>query len=280
MTAARIIESIGSLLWPLLVAVLVWRLVPLLPGLVADLRQALRTRAFSVRVGAVELSVEEATELLRRQVADLQRQVESQVAAPAVPAAPPTPGSRPPATAGAAATDRAAPQAPWSGRPLVLWVDDRPDGNAFEMARLRDDGVELLQARSTDEALDVLALRRGVQALITDLGRTEGGEYRPHAGLALLRRLREDGLELPVLVYTGRRGVERERAAALAAGAAVVTASPVELFASLRSVLMSGGAAAASPGQGDAFGNHRPRRPRRLPEPAERPPAQPGEDAG
>jgi len=91
MTAARIIEAIGSLLWPLLVAVLVWRLVPLLPGLVADLRHALRTRAFSVRVGAAELSVEEATELLRRQVTDLQRQVESQVAAPApAPAEPAT----------------------------------------------------------------------------------------------------------------------------------------------------------------------------------------------
>jgi CheY-like chemotaxis protein len=268
MTAARIIEAIGSLLWPVLVAVIVWRLVPLLPGLVADLRHALRTRAFSVRIGAAELSVEEATELLRRQVADLQRQVESQLAGPAAP--PAAPGGR----------AEAAPQEGYPGRPLVLWVDDRPDGDAFEMARLHDDGVELLQARSTDEALDVLALRRGVQAVITDLGRTEGGEYRPHAGLALLRRLREDGLELPVLVYTSRRGVERERADALAAGAAVVTASPVELFASLRSALATAGDPAAPPGQGDAFGNHRPRRPRRLPEPVEQPPAQPGEDAG
>lgn len=275
MTTARIIEAIGSLLWPLLVAVLVWRLVPLLPGLVADLRQALRTRAFSVRIGAAELTVEEATELLRRQVTDLQRQVESQVAAPApAPAAP-----RPPSTAGAAAPDQAAAQAPWGARPLVLWVDDRPDGNAFEMARLRDDGVELLQARSTDEALDVLALRRGVQAVITDLGRTEGGEYRPHAGLALLRRLREDELEQPVLVYTSRRGVERERADALAAGAAVVTASPIELFTTLRSTLGTADAT-TPPARNDAFGNQRPRRPRRLPEPAERPPAQPGEDAG
>jgi CheY-like chemotaxis protein len=279
MTAARIIEAIGSLLWPLLVAVLIWRLVPLLPGLVTDLRHALRTRAFSVRVGAAELSVEEATELLRRQVTDLQRQVESQVAAPApAPAAPAA--SRPPPTAGAAAPDQAAAQAPWGARPLVLWVDDRPDGNAFEMARLRDDGVELLQARSTDEALDVLALRRGVQAVVTDLGRTEGGEYRPHAGLALLRRLRDEGLEQPVLVYTSRRGVERERADALAAGAAVVTSSPVELFASLRSALGTAGDATAPPGRNDAFGNHRPRRPRRLPEPAEPPPAQPGDSAG
>ena len=72
MTAARIIEAIGSLLWPLLVAVLLIRVIPHIPGVAADLRKAMRTRAFTVKVGGVELSVEDATEQLRRQVADLQ----------------------------------------------------------------------------------------------------------------------------------------------------------------------------------------------------------------
>ena len=71
MTAARIIEAIGSLLWPLLVAVLLIRVIPHIPGVAADLRKAMRTRAFTVKVGGVELSVEDATEQLRRQVADL-----------------------------------------------------------------------------------------------------------------------------------------------------------------------------------------------------------------
>ena len=44
MTAARIIEAIGSLLWPLLVAVLLIRVIPHVPGVVADLRKAMRTR--------------------------------------------------------------------------------------------------------------------------------------------------------------------------------------------------------------------------------------------
>ncbi|HJW59162.1 MAG TPA: hypothetical protein VJ931_05965, partial [Actinomycetota bacterium] len=69
MTAARVIEAIGSLLWPLLVAVLLIRVIPHIPGVVADLRKAMRTRAFTVKVGGVELSVEDATEQLRRQVA-------------------------------------------------------------------------------------------------------------------------------------------------------------------------------------------------------------------
>ena len=241
MTAARIIEALGSLLWPLLLAVVVLRVVPHLPGLMADLREALRTRAFKVKVGGAELSVEEATEQLRRQVTDLQTQMAAQLA------------KRSPAQAAAAG---AAPQA-YQDRPTVLWVDDRPESNALELAKLRDDGVEVLQAKSTAEAMDVLTLRRGVQAIVTDLGRVEGGEYRPHAGLALMRQLREAGFEQPVLVYTSARGVARDREDAVAAGAATVTASPTELFAALPELLRPADAQPTAPG------NHRPRRPDR-----------------
>ncbi|MFL6294627.1 MAG: hypothetical protein ACJ75M_02030, partial [Actinomycetes bacterium] len=80
MTAARIIEAIGSLLWPLLVAVLLIRVIPHIPGVVADLRRAMRTRAFTVKIGGVELSVEDAAEQLRRQVADLQTHLAIQLA--------------------------------------------------------------------------------------------------------------------------------------------------------------------------------------------------------
>src|SRR6266508_800747 len=195
MTAARIIEALGSLLWPLLLAVVVLRVVPHLPGLMADLREALRTRAFKVKIGGAELSVEEATEQLRRQVTDLQTQMAAQLA------------ERSPATAAA--------------------------------------------------AMDVLTLRRGVQAVVTDLGRVERGEYRPHAGLALMRQLREAGFEQPVLVYTSARGVARDRDDAVAAGAATVTASPTELFAALPELLRPADAQPTAPG------NHRLRRPAR-----------------
>jgi CheY-like chemotaxis protein len=243
MTAARIIEALGSLLWPLLLALVVLRVVPHLPGLIADLRQALRTRAFKIKIGGAELSVEEATEQLRRQVTDLQTQMAAQLT------------ERRPAGAAAAAA------APYQGRPTVLWVDDQPEANALELAKLRDDGIEVLQARSTAEAMDVLTLRRGVHAIVTDLGRTEGGEYRPHAGLALLRQLREAGFEQPVLVYTSARGVERDRDDALAAGAAAVTASPTELFAALQELLRAADAPAAAEPTPPA--NNRPRRPTR-----------------
>jgi CheY-like chemotaxis protein len=263
MTAARVIEAIGSLLWPLLVAVLLIRVIPHVPGLVADLRRAMRTRAFTVKVGGVELSVEDATEQLRRQVADLQTHLAAQLAEQAEPApAPAGPPARPGSPAEAADGVAAGP-ARVEGRTAILWVDDNPDGNALELAKLRDDGFEVLLARSTAEAMDVLSLRRGIQAIVTDLGRSEDGEFRSHAGLALLRQLHEAEQDQPVLVYTSPRRVELDRQDALDAGAATVTASPTELFAALGRLL---GATrdhrgTEGPGPPPGTGERRPRRP-------------------
>jgi CheY-like chemotaxis protein len=254
MTAARIIEAIGALLWPLLVAVLLIKVIPHIPGVVADLRKAMRTRGFTVKVGGVELSVEEATEQLRRQVTDLQTHMAVQLAERPEPTLgpPPAPGAPPGSPAGAEAGPAAAP-----GRATILWVDNNPDGNALELAKLRDDGLEVLLARSTAEAMDVLSLRRGVRAIVTDMGRSEDGEYRSHAGLALLRQLKEAEQDQPVLVYTSARRAELDRQDALDAGATVVTASPTELFAAIRRLL-------ASPPDGPEpapSGQRRPRRP-------------------
>jgi len=228
MTAARIIEAIGSLLWPLLVAVLLIRVLPHVPSLVAELRRAMRTRAFTVKVGGAELTVEEATEQLRRQVTDLQTHMAVQLAERG------EPGGAAPATAEEAA---APAPAPGQGRPTILWVDDQPGDHTLELAKLRDDGVEVLLARSTAEAMDVLSLRRGVQAIVTDLVRSEDGEFRSHAGLALLRQLKEAEQDQPVLVYTDGRRAELDRQDALDAGATLVSSSPVDLFAALRRLL-------------------------------------------
>ena len=263
MTAARIIEAIGSLLWPLLVAVLLIRVIPHIPGVVADLRRAMRTRGFTVKVGGVELSVEEATEQLRRQVTDLQTHMANQLAGQGEPA-PAGPPAAPGSVAGTGGAPAGAGEEAAAGqdRSTILWVDDNPDANALELAKLRDDGLEVLLARSTAEAMDVLSLRRGVRAIVTDLGRSEDGEFRSHAGLALLRQLREAEQDQPVLVYTSARRAELDRQDALDAGAVIVTASPTELFAALRRLLAtphSPDPGALAPSRGP--GQRRPRRP-------------------
>jgi CheY-like chemotaxis protein len=234
--------------------------IPHIPGVVADLRRAMRTRAFTVKIGGVELSVEEAAEQLRRQVTDLQTHMAIQLAerGDRVEAGPPGP----PGSPGAGADGAAAPAAD-QGRPTVLWVDDNPEANTLELAKLRDDGVEVLIARSTAEAMDVLSLRRGVGAIVTDMGRTEDGEFRSHAGLALLRQLHEAEQSQPVLVYTSTRRVELDRQDALDAGAATVTSSPTELFAALRRVLSTTPTRHPEPGPTPAAPGRSARRPTR-----------------
>jgi CheY-like chemotaxis protein len=260
MTAARIIEAIGSLLWPLLAAVVLIRVVPHIPGVVADLRRAMRARAFTVKIGGVELSVEEATEQLRRQVTDLQTHIAAQLAEQGEPAPPGRAG--PPTAPGAGPAGAEAPARPDQGPPTILWVDDDPDANTLELAKLRDDGVEVLLARSTAEAMDVLSLRRGIRAIVTDLGRAEDGEFRSHAGLALLRQLHEAEQDQPVLVYTSARRVELDRQDALDAGASAVTASPTELFAALGRVLAAPADQPGTPASAGAqAGDRRPHRP-------------------
>jgi CheY-like chemotaxis protein len=262
MTAARIIEAIGSLLWPLLVAVLLIRVIPHIPGVVGDLRKAMRTRAFTVRIGGAELSVEDATEQLRRQVTDLQTHMANQLAERGEPGPPAPPGG--PAPPGdPAGTETAAGPSADQGRATVLWVDDDPEANTLELAKLRDDGLEVLLARSTAEAMDVLSLRRGVRAIVTDLGRAEDGEFRSHAGLALLRQLHEAEQAQPVLVYTSSRRVELDRQDALDAGAIVVTSSPIELFAAMRRVVATPAVRpeAQPPDPAPRPGERRPRRP-------------------
>jgi CheY-like chemotaxis protein len=259
MTAARIIEAIGSLLWPLLVAVVLIRVIPHIPGVVADLRRAMRARAFTVKIGGVELSVEEATEQLRRQVTDLQTHMAAQLAEAGEPGPPGRAG--PPTAPGAGPAGGATQGRPDQGPPTILWVDDDPDANTLELAKLRDDGVEVLLARSTAEAMDVLSLRRGVRAIVTDLGRAEDGEFRSHAGLALLRQLHEAEQDQPVVVYTSARRVELDRQDALDAGASAVTASPTELFAALGRILAApagqpGAPASAGPQAGDRRPSH------------------------
>ena len=72
----------------------------------------------------------------------------------------------------------------------VLWVDDHPTNNAYEIAALKARGVEVDVATSTSQALQILVNEPGYDALVADLRRTEEGADNPTAGLTLLRESR------------------------------------------------------------------------------------------
>ena len=112
----------------------------------------------------------------------------------------------------------------------ILWVDDCPEGNRFEVAALAKLQIEVVIACSTDEALRIIeADREGFTLVISDWERV--GEAT-QAGLRLLARLRQAGVQWPLIYY--HRAVDETRARraaqARAAGALGEAVLPAELM--------------------------------------------------
>ena len=113
----------------------------------------------------------------------------------------------------------------------MAWVDDVPENNAYEIERLREDGVEVLEIESTEDAVRALVNEgRPVKAVVSDMGRREGPIYNREAGLDLIRALRTENIKVPIYVYTSPASVERTRNQVTAVGGNGTTASQVELF--------------------------------------------------
>ena len=182
MDVTETVQALADLAWPVLIGIVVWRLLP-------TIRNIANSRGFTIRAGSAEISVQQASdqmlgriENLREQVSVLKLQVagmEGSGSAEALPIA-----------SGVSQLHR------------ILWVDDYPDNNAYEVEALQRKGVVVDLARSTAEAMR--AVGRAPQpydAVITDMGREEHGEARPQAGLQLIRGLREQDVTSPVIVY-------------------------------------------------------------------------------
>ena len=127
----------------------------------------------------------------------------------------------------------------------VLWVDDRPDNNLRERAMLAKLQIEVVTARSTDEALArIQADAQGGEPfdlLLSDWSRPPEGAM---AASHLIQALREAGQALPVIVYHGEMaGAARQRRAAKlqAAGALGEAVLPAELLALVQRALSRAG---------------------------------------
>ncbi|WP_284277155.1 DNA-binding transcriptional response regulator [Mesorhizobium huakuii] len=111
----------------------------------------------------------------------------------------------------------------------LLWVDDFPSNNAFIVEHLQEKGIEVEISLSTDDAINKLKYNM-FPAIVTDLGRIEGGVDNPFAGLDLIKRVREKGNNVPILVFAGQRGFQNEEQL-VSAGAESVTSSGVDVMA-------------------------------------------------
>lgn len=217
---AKLLEAIGVLAWPAIIILLILMFRPAIAGLI----ESAKSRKFTLKLGGQELTMEEASEQQRKLIADLQAQVlEIKKSIEGIaPAAPETP-------------EKAAPQMP-PAVTSVLWVDDQPKNNSYFVQQLVDRGVNVELAMSTAEGLRMFD-KKTYGVVISDMGRTEDGTYKPTAGLELLKVIRERNKTTPFIIYSSSRGEREHRKAAIKLGATTLTTSPTEMFGLLQAAI-------------------------------------------
>jgi CheY-like chemotaxis protein len=216
-SAAETLTAVSHFVWPLVAAVVIWRLLP-------AIRKVIESRGFSVKVGGTEITVQAASDQLHDQVADLQRKVTQ--LADSVPPPAKERGADIPGVGATPAEERLLAR--------LLWVDDKPENNAYLMTTIRGLGVDVVTASSTQEGLGVFRQARPpFDAVVSDTVRVEDGAFRADAGVELISQLRTLDADVPVFVYASPAAVRAGGEEARVAGAAVVTASPTELLAAL-----------------------------------------------
>lgn len=217
-----VVDSLTKLLVAVAAALLVFALrTPLREVLT---RKGSKVSAFgvSIEVGDRDIPLQKAVDEVRRDLDDVQAKVAGLLG----------PGAALVGPGGAEA--KSAAMGPVVAAPRrLLWVDDTPDNNTYLITKLRDRGVTVRLAASTREALAAIAREGPFAAVITDMGRPEGGDFNERAGLDLVERLRRDHPDTPTIVYTSGSQRALWESRLVEAGARLVTASPVELLAAL-----------------------------------------------
>lgn len=194
---------VSSVAWPLIVAILVWKVVP---GLLKEVRTG---RGMTIKGMGFEATFAQVTRAVNS--AEQARTGESAAASPTAVAE----------TMGRLVPDQDALDRLDGAR--VLWVDDHPENNQYERRALEALGIQVYEAKSTADALDLLA-RRPFDVVISDMGR--GMDQR--AGYTLLGELRKTDPRTPFLIYAGQ-DADTHREEALARGAQGSTSSPKTL---------------------------------------------------
>jgi len=222
---ADLIGAVASLLWPLLVIVV---LLVFGRQLLSKLRNS---DDVTLEIGGQRLNIKQATDQqsdmitdLQHEVAVLKRRLEEIVSVPVDAREVSVPDD---IAWASQVEERAVPLhgGTPSGSHSILWVDDHPENNAMLAESWRREGAVVDTARTTDEAMGLLAARR-YGLVISDMGRHESGVDVPDAGLRLLTRVRATDGGIPFVLYGN---VEQVAEAARAAGATLVTGSTFEL---------------------------------------------------
>jgi hypothetical protein len=114
----------------------------------------------------------------------------------------------------------------------VLWVDDHPEGNAYELENLRK-LFSVMTATSTTTGIKALDGGR-IDAVVSDIIRDEGRVRNSAAGATLTKYAIAMDPPLPVFIYASEEAVAEQGQELADLGALIVTASYVDLVKEIR----------------------------------------------
>jgi CheY-like chemotaxis protein len=215
----KILEGIAAVAWPAIVILVVLLFRPA----VAALIESAKSRKFTLKIGGQELSMDEANAQQRNLINDLQAQVLE--IKKRIEATTPSPEAEP---------TRLAPR---FSAGFALWVDDQPKNNSYFVQQLADKGVKTDLALSTAEGLRMFG-KKPYAVIVSDMGRTEDGTYKPTAGLELLRQIREYNKTIPFIIFCAATAAEEHGQEAIDLQVTAVTSSPTEMFGILQNVFV------------------------------------------
>ncbi len=205
---AKLLSALASLAWPAIFAVLMFKFFEPLKKLI----ESARGRKFTIKVAGNELTMEEASEIQRQIVSDIQSklaELEKRLST-----------STPLALVLKNTQGRSSKR--------ILWVDDRPKNNSYLVASLEERGAKVDVALSTEEGIEKFkALPHDI--VISDMGRPEGEK----AGIDLAKRIRELNPRVPFFIFCGGWAARNLREEALAAGVSEITSSGTTLLSKL-----------------------------------------------
>jgi CheY-like chemotaxis protein len=209
-STAKLIEAIATLLWPVFAIVLaLFFRQPL-----ASVIKSWAWRKSTLKVGDLEISVDDYNQQQRDMVGDLQEKIvelESRL------------------------SDNSTTIQPSEMKiKSVLWVDDHPENHIQLIEQLKKNDITIVQELSTSDAMNSLS-RNKFDLIITDMHRVESGKGRNEAGMDLISLVRQANYTTPIVLFFGRskKPVIRYREIAVQAGANLVTASATELISAI-----------------------------------------------
>jgi CheY-like chemotaxis protein len=221
----KLIEALASSAWPAIVFYVIFSYRRQISSLI----ESAKNREFEIEVAGQKLSMKEANQQQQKFITDLQEQViELRKKVEGFRVSPEVEFTEPPNFSSPSTEIRSS--APHSN--AVLWVDDNPKNNSYFIDLLQSRGYRVDLAVSTSDALSKLS-KSNYRLILSDMGRTEKGQYIENAGVNLLEETRRKDVIVPYVFYCSSQKASQFQEQVRELGGHAMTSSPTDLRAIL-----------------------------------------------